>query len=219
MSTNPNDFLLGGGGKSAAFENVGDTITGTVVSTEVRQQTDFKTGVPETWDNGDPKLQLVVALQTTERDPADPDDDGVRNVYVKGSKKGGSRSLHDAVRTAVQTAGAKGLEPGGTLTVTFVDEEPPQNRGLSPRKLWSATYAAPDQAAQSGGFLGTQPTASATPVAPASAAPATPAPAAAPASDPVATARQLIAAGLDDSVVSQSTGLDQAVVAALRNAA
>lgn len=45
------------------------------------------------------------------------------------------------------------------------------------------------------------------------------APAAAAPSDPVATARQLIAAGLADAVIAQTTGLDLAVLAALRNAA
>jgi hypothetical protein len=63
--------------------------------------------------------------------------------------------MHDAVATAVRASGSKGLEVGGTLTVTFVGEEPPQQRGLSPRKLWEATYAQPDRAAQSGSFLGT----------------------------------------------------------------
>lgn len=147
-------FLLGGGGKSASFENVGDSITGTVVSTEVRQQTDLS-GNPRTWDDGNPIMQLVVKLQTTQRD--DQDDDGIRSVYVKGSKKAGSRSLHDAVATAVRAAGAKGLEEGGTLTVTHDGTEPSSTRGFNDRKLYTAQYVAPDHAAQSGGFLGTAP--------------------------------------------------------------
>jgi hypothetical protein len=72
--------------------------------------------------------------------------------------------MHDAVATAVRAAGGKGLEEGGTLTVTFVGEEPPVTRGMSARKLWSASYVQPDRAAQSGGFLGTT-----TPQAPAAA--------------------------------------------------
>lgn len=178
-------FLLGGGSKSASFENVGDTITGTVVSTEVRQQTDLQ-GNPRVWDNGDPQMQLVVQLQTTER--ADADDDGIRAVYVKGSKKIGSRSLHDAVASAVRTSGAKGLEAGGTLTVRFVGTEPSSTRGFNDRKLYEATYAAPDRAAESGSFLGTQQPATPAPVA--QPAPA-PQPAAAPAAPP--TPEQLAA--------------------------
>jgi hypothetical protein len=167
MNNPADDFLLGGGGTSAVFENIGDHVTGVIISTAVQQQTDITTGVPLKWDNGDPRQQLVVRLQTTQRDPANPDDDGVRNIYVKGSKKAGTQSMHDAVATAVRQAGGKGLQEGGTLTVTFVGEEPPSQRGLSPRKLWSATYQQPDRAAASGGFLGTTtPTPAAAPVAP-----------------------------------------------------
>jgi hypothetical protein len=157
--TNPADqFLLGGGGSSAKFEQIGDSVTGVIISTAVQQQTDIATGVPLTWDNGDPRQQLVVTIATSLRDPDNSDDDGVRNLYVKGSKKAGTQSMHDAVATAVRQAGGKGLEEGGTLTVTFVGEEPPVTRGMSARKLWSASYQQPDRAAQSGGFLGTDET-------------------------------------------------------------
>ena len=173
MSNNPNDFLLGGGGGSAKFENVGDTVSGTITATEVKQQTDLKDNTPKTWDNGDPVMQLVVTLQTDQRDPENDDDEGIRNVYVKGSKKAGSRSLHDAVATAVRQSGAKGLEVGGTLSVTYTGEEPSSTRGFNPRKLYSATYSAPDKAAQTGDFLGTAPAQAPAPVAaPAAAAPA-----------------------------------------------
>lgn len=163
MTSTPTDFLLGGGGASARFETIGDTITGTVTNQEVRQQTDIATGDPLVWANGDPRMQLIVTLQTTLRD--DDDDDGLRNLYVKGSKKAGSKSLHDAVAQAVRAAGAKGLEDGGTLTVTYVGDEPSQTRGFNPRKLYTATYKAPDKAAQSGAYLGTAPAVPATPVA------------------------------------------------------
>lgn len=170
-------FLLGGGGQSASFEATGDSVTGTVESTEVRQQTDFQSGQPKTWDDGSPVMQLVVSLQTGQRE--DNDDDGVRKVYVKGSKKPGSQSLHDAVATAVRQSGAKGLEEGGTLTVTYTGDEPPKTRGMSPRKLYSATYVAPDKAAQTGDFLGTAPTGQ-----PQQAPATAPAPAAQPAAAP-----------------------------------
>lgn len=155
MSTSATDFLLGGGGASAKFETIGDSITGIITGQEVRQQTDIATGDPLVWANGDPRMQLIVTLQTTLRD--DDDDDGLRNLYVKGSKKAGSKSLHDAVASAVRQAGAKGLEDGATLTVTYVGDEPSQTRGFNPRKLYTATYKAPDKAATSGAYLGTAP--------------------------------------------------------------
>lgn len=155
MSNAADEFLLGGGGASAKFENSGDQISGTIKSTEVRQQTDLATGAPLTWDNGDPRQQLVVTLQTDQR--TDTDDDGVRALYVKGSKKPGSQSLHDAVATAVRNSGAKSLEVGGTLTVQFIGTEPSKTRGFNDRKLYTASYTAPDKAAQAGDFLGTAP--------------------------------------------------------------
>lgn len=220
MSTT-NDFLMGGGGASAKFDQIGDTITGRITATEVRQQTSLEDGKPLTWDNGDPRMQLVVTLATDLHD--DADDDGARNLYVKGSKTPGSKSLHDAVRAAVQNAKAKGLEVGGTLTVSYVGDEPSKTRGFNPRKLYQATYAAPDKAAETGGFLGTttvtEPAAPAAPAATTPAQPVTPPPAAAPAGDtPADKAKALIALGLDDTTIATATSLDPSVVALLRAA-
>lgn len=138
----PEQFLMGGGGKSAKFDTPGTTITGTITSPpQVRQQTDMETGKPLTWDNGDPRLQLVVQLQTNEHD--DNDDDGTRNLYVKGSRDPASGSLHAAVAIAVQAAGAKGLEPGGTLSVKYVGDGVAKTRGFNPPKRYVAKYTPP----------------------------------------------------------------------------
>lgn len=154
MTTTAEQFLLGAGGKSASFPTVGTTVTGTIVdpAPKVAQQTDMS-GNPMTWDNGDPRLQLVVTLQTQER--GDVDDDGIRKLYVKGSKDPKSKSLHAAVAAAVQTANAKGLEVGGTLSVTYVGDGVASTRGFNPPKLYEARYTAPDHAAAAGEFLGT----------------------------------------------------------------
>jgi hypothetical protein len=149
-ATSAEQFLLGGGGRSAKFDTVGASITGTVASApEVKQQTDMSTGKPLTWDNGDPRLQLVVTLQTTLHDEAD--DDGIRKLYVKGSKDPASKSLHAAVAGAVQAAGAKGLDIGGVLTVTYIGNGVSKTPGFNPPKQYQATYKAPD----AGEFLGT----------------------------------------------------------------
>ena len=181
MSTNPADNFLTGGGVPSAFgkdDPTGTTVTGTVCepAPTVKQQTDIRDGHPLTWDNGDPKMQLVVTIQTDLRDPQITDDDGRRALYVKGSTKAGCKSMHDAVATAVRAAGAKGLAVGGRLTVQLVGTEPSQTRGFSDRKLWAASYAAPDASAVTGGFLGTSaPVAPAAAPAPVAAAPAVPA--------------------------------------------
>jgi hypothetical protein len=207
------EFLMGGGSKSAKFDNVGDSITGQVVKTQVTQQTKLGSGEPLFWDNNnEPRMQLVVTLQTALRD--DVEDDGLRNVYVKGSKKAGSRSLHDAVRAAVEASGAKGLEPGGTLTVQHIGTEPSATVGYNDRKLFAAQYVKPDQAAASGGFLTGQPTvtpgavpqvAQADPWQIAGAVPAAQAPAAAPAAAPGQPTQEQIAA-------VRASGMDPATV-------
>lgn len=210
-----NDFLSGGGGRSAKFDTIGTSITGTILPSpsgdagEVRQQTEIGTGKPLTWDNGDPKNQLVIKLQTTLRE--DADDDGVRMLYVKGSKDPGSKSLTAALTGALQNAKAK-LAVGGTLTVTYTGNGTPSTTGFTPPKQYQATYAAPSEA-----FLAPeQPQEAATTV-------AAPAPiAAAPAVDKAAAigeAKALLAAGLDDATIHAATGVDLNVIAALRNAA
>ena len=222
--TDASDFLMGGGSASAFAKDdpVGTTVTGKIVSTEVRQQTDIEKGTPLTWDNGDPRMQLVVTLATDLR--TDGDDDGQRAIYVKGSKAVGSKSLHDAVRAAVQDAGAKGLEPGGTLTVQFIGTEPSKTRGFNDRKLWAAKYVAPDKAAETGGFLGTTDTTQAAPSGPpefyqpTQQAPAasTPTPAPAPAGEsPAVKAKQLAALGVGHDVIAAQLGVDISIVPAL----
>ena len=78
-----NKFLMGGGGKSASFKSSGDSVSGVIASMEERQQTDFDSGKPLEWDDGKPKMHLVVTLLTDES--VDEDDDGVRRLYVKGN--------------------------------------------------------------------------------------------------------------------------------------
>lgn len=63
---------------------VGTSYTGLIVGDlRTAPVTNFETKQPETWPDGRPKMQLVLDLQTDERDPEDPTDDGVRTLYVK----------------------------------------------------------------------------------------------------------------------------------------
>jgi hypothetical protein len=137
MSTpNANDFLMGSGAKSATFPQIGATITGRIVRTpEVRQQTTPE-GAPKTFDNGDPMLQLVVQLQTDERDPQDLEDDGIRGLYIKSN-------MLNAVRDAVRRSGAKGLDVGGTLTVQYTSDGEVKRKGFNPPKIYAARYVPP----------------------------------------------------------------------------
>lgn len=143
-----NQLLMGGGVASAKFETPGTSVTGQIVrEPEARQQTDYKTGTPQIWPSGDPKMQVIVHIQTGQRDPGDATDDGVRAIYIKG------KSLTEAVREAVRTSGARGLEVGGTLTVTYTGDGKKEGN-LNPPKLYTATYTRPTAAAANNVLMG-----------------------------------------------------------------
>ncbi|MEU4332354.1 hypothetical protein [Nonomuraea dietziae] len=132
-----NDFLMGGGIPAAKFETIGTTVTGQICAQpEVIQQTDLDTGKPLFWDDGRPRMQLVVTVQTNLRDPEMPDDDGQRKFYVRAK-------LQDAVRQAVRAAKARGLEIGGTLSITYAADGEQTRRGFNPPKIYTATYQPP----------------------------------------------------------------------------
>ena len=135
--TDANSWLMSGAVPSAKFDAHGDTVKGTITETpELRQQTDFDSGDPLFWDDGKPKMQLVVTLATDQRDPSNPEDEGTRRLYVKGK-------MQQAVASAIRKSGAKGLEVGGTLTIAYIGDDEPKKRGMSGAKLYSAEYASP----------------------------------------------------------------------------
>lgn len=134
-----NDFLLSGGVTSAKFETPGTTVSGTICRPpEKQQQRDFETGKPKVWEDGSPRWQIVIHLQTDNRDPDVEDDDGIRALYVRGN-------MLRAVREAVRRAGGK-LEEGGYLDVIYTGDGERQGVGFPP-KLYSATYIPAAQAA------------------------------------------------------------------------
>ncbi|WP_217182676.1 hypothetical protein [Streptomyces sp. AC495_CC817] len=201
MSNETLDDLLAGGGKTAKFERPGQTWSGVVTKAEPRQATNFDTGKPDFWEDGQPKMQAVVSIQTDLRE--DETDDGVRAIYIKmwGDQK-------KAFRLAAQQAGGA-PQPGDTFTATYyADGEKPQ-RGFAPKlfryeiKKASALDAA----------LGVH--------APAASAPtqAAPAAVAAPAVDPQfeERVRTLIGKSLDDdSIASVIEGATPDAVHAIR---
>lgn len=162
---NANDLLMGSGSKSAAFPTIGTSVSGRIVrEPKAQQQTDPKDGSFKTFANGDPMMQLVVQIQTDERDATDADDDGIRALYVKGK-------MLAAVRDAVKAAGAKGLEVGGELTVTYVADGEKTNKAFNAPKLYTATYRPPAGEAANSLLMGNAP------ASPAPAAQAAPSPA------------------------------------------
>ncbi|AFN37810.1 hypothetical protein FGG44_gp69 [Mycobacterium phage MacnCheese] len=136
MSNDSYGFLGGGGPASAKFASHGDVVGGVIaVEPEQRQQTDMKTNEGLTWKDGSPRMQLIVTVQTDLNDPEIEDDDGLRRLFVKGE-------MRKAVQKAVIQAGAKGLDVGGELYVTYVGDGEKKGN-LSAPKLYTATYAKP----------------------------------------------------------------------------
>jgi hypothetical protein len=141
MSDEINEFLMGEGGKAFEFAAIGDTVTGQIVAMKKRQQTDFQTGNPAFWPNGDPKMMLALTLQTELHESED--DDGLRNVYLRGGNytaiKGKGTSSLVAVKDAVKRSGHP-IEIGGTLTLQYSGEAAAPAKGLQPAKLYVAAY-------------------------------------------------------------------------------
>ncbi len=144
--TNPrsgNDLLMSGGGtRWAKFPVVGTVVIGRIISEpEARQQTDYDDPSKRLfWDNGDPKMEVVVNVQLPHGfTPEDDEDDGVRAFHMRGN-------MANAVRDAVKAAQAPGLEVGGTLAVTYTgDGESKAARKAGP-KLYRAQYTRPANA-------------------------------------------------------------------------
>jgi len=137
----PNEWLLSTGIRSAAFQNVGDTVVGFIARPpEVQQQRDFETGELKVWTDGNPMMQLRVVLTTDLRDPDDPEDSGERAIYIRGN-------MQRAVAQAVRAASAPGLEVGGKLLIKYVADGKAPRRGFNPPKVYEAKYRAPEREA------------------------------------------------------------------------
>jgi len=132
MSTNTIDDLLAGGakGKTAKFDAIGKSWGGPVVSAETRQATDPATGVPQAWDDGNPKMQIVIGIQTDDRNPEIEGDDGIRFVYIKawGEQK-------KALQAAAREAGGSPAV-GDTFSATYVGDGKKTNPAFSAPKLF-----------------------------------------------------------------------------------
>ena len=202
-----NDALATNGGVTLKPDTIGETLGGIIVATEVRQMTDFSSGKPDFWDDGKPKNQIVVTVKTGEK--TDDGDDEQGNVYIKtwGDQK---QALVKAIKATGLGDANTALAPGNDFRVTYRGEKPNENPRFNAVKLYEYKIT---PRADIGGALDDTPAQVPAPAAP---APAAPAPAAEAAGGPVDTARQLIAAGLDDQTIATATGLDPAVIAALR---
>lgn len=95
----------------------GTTVSGVIEAITASQVTDFGTRAPLFWNDGSPKLQILVTIDTGMTDPSVEDDDGRRTVYIKGWGVQ-KRAWQDALRRAGLHKNSD-VKPGDRLTVTF----------------------------------------------------------------------------------------------------
>lgn len=192
----------------------GTSIEGEIVRHELRQATEYGTGLPAVFANsGQPKMQLMVVIKTSERDPLDPNDDGERSVWIKAW--GNQRKAFNA---AIQAAGVKkiseALAPGNRLKITYVGETRQTNgKNNWTEKTYEYAITLQQVAAVDNAFAPQQ-------AAPQT-APQTPAPTATQpeATDSLGRAYQLIGLGVSNEDIAKLTGMNADQVEALRTQA
>ena len=140
---------ISGGGKSWPGEEgqMGDTISGEIISVERVQQTSFESGEPLFWSNGDKRMLTKVTLQTELQDS--DEDDGVRTLHAKGgnfeANKGEGLAMEKAIVEAAKEAKSSSLDAGGKLSIKLSGLSKPTTRGYQPARLYKAKYEAPTQ--------------------------------------------------------------------------
>lgn len=111
------DELLSGSGAKSFFNadsQPGQSVTGVLDLIETSQMRDFQTKQPAYWNDGRPRMQIHIVLQTTLHDPSIEDDDGRRSLWIKGWG-----IQLKAFREACRQAGVKAPKAGDTMTATF----------------------------------------------------------------------------------------------------
>lgn len=139
--------------KGAKFENPGDTVSGIIENVSAAQVNVYDsvnqkpTNQPDYWNDGSPKLQVLVTVDTGMRDPTVEDDDGRRTIYIKGWG-GQRRAWIEAIRRA-GIRKASEIKPGDRFTAKFVGYDPQSKNPNNPAKMYEYTidHASPiDQA-------------------------------------------------------------------------
>jgi hypothetical protein len=116
--------------KAMKFVTIGDTVTGEIVAAPyLQQKTKFGTNQPDFYDNGDPRMQILIPLKTSARE--NPADDGERTLYVS------SPLLKRAIAAAIRDTGADDVAVGGVLMVTFTGFDPQSKNPANPAKLYT----------------------------------------------------------------------------------
>ena len=180
---------LASGGTYLKWEHPGTTYTGIITDVTMRQSRKYESTDLDAWDDGTPKMQVVLTL-ATDYEVAGQDDDGTRMISINlwsGQKK--------ALVAACKAAGVAEPQVGQRFTATHVAGI---GNAKAPRVFEYTLLAGPTGVAA---VLAVQPDSA-------------PAPAG---STPVDTAKELLALGMSTQDVAAASGLPETVVAALAN--
>lgn len=103
----------------------GVEVGGVILSAEVQQVRDFDTQEPQFWQDGNPMNEVVIEVQTDERDGEN--DRGIRAHHVKtwGDQ---AKELKRALREAGASSPADGLKPGNEFYGQRVRKEPVEGK-------------------------------------------------------------------------------------------
>lgn len=214
MTQTANDLLMGGGTGSVKWEHIGQVIIGTIIDEpKVEQIRKHESTELDFWPSGDPKMQIIVTIQTDTRDPSNPEDDGKRRLHIPPR-------MMTPLRESVRKSGAKGISVGGRIAVQWASGT---GVGAGNAREFATDYAAP--AIDPGSLLGA-PAAVAPPLlaAPVAAAPVAAAVQAAPVAAPVAAATPMAALGsllatpVNTAQMAPPQGVDPGVWATLPEA-
>lgn len=141
MSADPSqydvdDMFRGSGAPAVKFAKIGTVHGGIITAVDVQQERNFDTDEPEFWDKDktQPKMMLVVTVQTDTREG--DDDDGQRRIFAR-------YGLIQSIKAAVRKAGAKKPEVGGKLLVKYTGDAEPTKRGYNGAKQFSVAYQPP----------------------------------------------------------------------------
>lgn len=140
------DLFAGESRIGAQFPTIGTKYTGTVLEITQEQQTSLTDSSPVTWDDGTPKMQVVIKVQVTDGPTGKydkdlgkwlpvEDDNGVRYLFAKGG-------LFTAMKNARREIGFP-LEVGAVLTVEHTGVGKASQAGWNAPKKFTATYGKP----------------------------------------------------------------------------
>jgi len=134
------------------FETVGATVKGRIVGVAQAQQTDIDTGAPLVWNDGTPRMQLVIRLEV---------EGETKTLYAKGGTfevaTGEGTSMQQAIVDAVMGAGASRIETGATLEVAHSGIGKKTSAAKSAPKLYRARYSPPVEAVPIAGLFSDEP--------------------------------------------------------------